>query len=208
MKLDRRTLSLYIITDRTWSLNNDFYLQVEESLKGGATFLQFREKNISFDEFVLLGLKIKEIANKYNVPFVINDNVDVAIAVGADGVHIGQSDCELANAREKLGINKIIGMSVQTVSQAIEAEENGADYLGVGAMFETSTKVDAELVSFETLKNICKAVKIPVVAIGGINKNNLHEVLNSGVCGACFISAVFAQNDIYVAVKKLKEMIL
>ena len=150
-------------------------------------------------------IEIKELCRKYNVPFVINDNVDIALEMDADGVHVGQSDMEALDVRAKLGPDKIIGVSAQTVEQAILAEKHGADYLGVGAVFPTGSKDDAEEVTFETLKAICQAVKIPVIAIGGISKGNVLELAGSGICGIAVISAIFAAKDIEEATKELKE---
>ena len=150
-------------------------------------------------------IEIKELCRKYNVPFVINDNVDIALEMDADGVHVGQSDMEALDVRAKLGPDKIIGVSAQTVEQAILAEKHGADYLGVGAVFPTGSKDDAEEVTFETLKAICQAVKIPVIAIGGISKGNVLELAGSDICGIAVISAIFAAKDIEEATKELKE---
>ena len=150
-------------------------------------------------------IEIKELCRRYNVPFVINDNVDIALEMDADGVHVGQSDMEALDVRAKLGPDKIIGVSAQTVEQAILAEKHGADYLGVGAVFPTGSKDDAEEVTFETLKAICQAVKIPVIAIGGISKGNVLELAGSGICGIAVISAIFAAKDIEEATKELKE---
>ena len=184
-------LLLYAVTDRAWLGNETLYEQVEKSLKGGVTFLQE-------------AIEIKELCKKYNVPFVINDNVDIAIKMDADGVHVGQSDMEAGDVRKKLGPDKIIGVSAQTVEQAILAEKHGADYLGVGAVFPTGSKDDAEDVPFETLKAICEAVSIPVIAIGGITKDNVKELAGSGICGIAVISAIFASKDIETATKELK----
>ena len=150
-------------------------------------------------------IEIKELCRKYNVPFVINDNVDIALEMDADGVHVGQSDMEALDVRAKLGPDKFIGVSAQTVEQAILAEKHGADYLGVGAVFPTGSKDDAEEVTFETLKAICQAVKIPVIAIGGISKGNVLELAGSGICGIAVIRAIFAAKDIEEATKELKE---
>nr|HQD39345.1 thiamine phosphate synthase [Bacillota bacterium] len=183
MKLDKRSLLLYAVTDRTWLGGRTLADAVHDALEGGATFLQLREKNLDDDSFLQLALEIKEIAAKYKVPFVINDNINVALACGADGVHVGQKDMAAKDVRKIIGPDKILGVSAQTVEQAVAAEENGADYLGVGSVFSTSTKLDADAVSFETLKEICQAVSIPVVAIGGINKDNARKLKGSGIDG-------------------------
>lgn len=203
MKLDKNSMTLYAVTDRTWLRDRSLAVLVEESIKAGVTFVQLREKNIDFDSFVELAKEIKTITDKYNVPYVINDNVEVALACNADGVHIGQNDMEASNVRERIGSNKILGVSVQTIDQAILAEKKGADYLGVGAVFSTSTKLDATDVSFDTLKEICNAVSIPVVAIGGINKDNILKLSGSGASGVAVVSAIFAKEDICKATKEL-----
>lgn len=208
MKLSNTTkeeLLLYGVTDRTWLNGETLYSQVEKALKGGATFMQLREKKLDEESFLKEAIEIKELCRKYNVPFVINDNVDIALEMDADGVHVGQSDMEALDVRAKLGPDKIIGVSAQTVEQAILAEKHGADYLGVGAVFPTGSKDDAEEVTFETLKAICQAVKIPVIAIGGISKDNVLELAGSDICGIAVISAIFAANDIEEATKELKE---
>ena len=167
--------------------------------------MQLREKKLDEESFLKEAIEIKELCRRYNVPFVINDNVDIALEMDADGVHVGQSDMEALDVRAKLGPDKIIGVSAQTVEQAILAEKHGADYLGVGAVFPTGSKDDAEEVTFETLKAICQAVKIPVIAIGGISKGNVLELAGSGICGIAVISAIFAAKDIEEATKELKE---
>ena len=181
---------------------------VEKALKGGATFVQLREKKLDEESFLQEAIEIKELCKKYNVPFVINDNVDIALKMDADGVHVGQSDMEAGDVRKKIGNDKIIGVSAQTVEQAIKAQERGADYLGVGAVFPTGSKDDAEDVSYDTLKAICQAVDIPVIAIGGITKDNVKELSGSGICGIAVISAIFAQENIEEATSKLKEKTL
>ncbi len=173
MKLDKKDLLLYAVTDRHWLNGRSLYEVVKESLDGGATFIQLREKTLDEASFLDEARQIKKLCEEYKVPFVINDNVEIAMAIDADGVHVGQSDMEAGNVREKLGPDKIIGVSAQTVEQAVLAEKRGADYLGVGAVFPTSSKDDASDVSFEILKEICEAVSIPVIAIGGISKETL-----------------------------------
>ncbi|MDF2543514.1 MAG: thiamine-phosphate diphosphorylase [Herbinix sp.] len=205
MKIKKEDMLLYIVTDRTWLGDHTLADQVEKTLQSGATFLQLREKDLSYDEFVELAYQIKTIANRYHVPFVINDNIDVAQAVGADGVHIGQTDEDILKVRDQLGPEKIIGLSAHTTEEAILAEQLGADYIGVGAIFPTNTKLDANAVSYSTLQDICKSVTIPVVAIGGISKENISKLSGSGVDGVAVISAVFAQPDISYATKDLLE---
>ena len=206
MNCTKESLLLYAITDRTWLGEQTLYEQVEEALEGGATFMQLREKTLDDETFLKEAIEIKELCKRYNVPFVINDNVEIAIKMGADGVHVGQSDMEAGNVRELLGPDKIIGVSTQTVEQALLAQERGADYLGVGAVFPTGSKDDADDVTHETLKAICQAVDIPVVAIGGISKNNVLELAGNGIAGISVISAIFAQKDIKTATKELKDL--
>lgn len=206
MKLDKRSLLLYAVTDRTWLGGRTLADAVHDALEGGATFLQLREKNLDDDSFLQLALEIKEIAAKYKVPFVINDNINVALACGAYGVHVGQKDMAAKDVRKIIGPDKILGVSAQTVEQAVAAEENGADYLGVGSVFSTSTKLDADAVSFETLKEICQAVSIPVVAIGGINKDNARKLKGSGIDGIAVVSAIFAQENIREAAAELRQI--
>lgn len=205
MKFANEDLLLYAVTDRHWLKDETLENQVEKALQGGATFLQLREKSLDDDIFLAEAKEIQKLCKKYQVPFVINDNVDIALAIDADGVHVGQSDMEALDVRKRLGPDKIIGVSAQNVQQALLAQKHGADYLGVGAVFPTGSKDDAEDVSFETLKAICQAVDIPVIAIGGITKENVSELKGSGICGIAVISAIFAQKDIKAATKELKK---
>lgn len=207
MKFDRKDLLLYAVTDRTWLGGETLASAVEKALKGGATFVQLREKELDYEKFLEEAKELKQLCKKYNVPFVVNDNVDIAIAVDADGVHVGQKDMEAGRVRELIGNDKILGVSVQTVEQAVLAEKRGADYLGVGAVFPTGSKADAEYVSYHTLKEVCEAVSIPVVAIGGINRDNVMELAGSGIAGIAVISAIFAQPDIMKAAAELKELV-
>lgn len=202
----KKALFLYAVTDRSWTGEKSLYEQVEQTLKGGTTIVQLREKELSYEDFLQEGKEIQKLCKEYDVPFVINDNVELAKELDADGVHIGQDDMEISDARKIIGNDKILGVSVQTVEDAIFAEKEGADYLGVGAVFSTSTKLDAVDVSYEMLKNICEAVKIPVVAIGGINKNNILDLQNSGICGVAVVSAIFAEENIFEATKNLVKL--
>lgn len=206
MKLDKKLMLLYVITDRAWLRGKALSKAVEEAILGGATFIQMREKYLGYEEFLKEALEVKAVTDRYKIPFVINDNVDVAVAAGCDGVHVGQGDEEISSAREKLGEGKIIGLSAGTVNEAVEAEKNGADYIGVGSIFNTSTKPDAKNVSREILKEICEAVSIPVVAIGGITKDNAGELSGTGIAGISVISAVFAREDIKLATGELLEL--
>ena len=200
----KKDLLLYAVTDRSWLGEETLYEQVEKALKGGATFVQLREKELDEEHFLEEAIALKELCHKYHVPFVINDNVKIAKEMDADGVHVGQSDMEAGDVRAKLGPDKIIGVSAQTVEQAVLAEKRGADYLGVGAVFPTSSKDDATEVSYETLKAICQAVSIPVIAIGGITKDNVAELSGSGICGIAVISAIYGQKNIKDAAANLK----
>lgn len=204
MKCDKKDLLLYAVTDRSWLNGETLYSQVEKALEGGATFVQLREKHLDHDAFLQEAKKIKELCAKYQVPFVLDDDVELALEVGADGVHVGQSDMEAGDVRAKLGEDKIVGVSAQTVEQALLAQERGADYLGVGAVFPTSSKDDAVEVDHEMVKAICEAVDIPVIAIGGITKDNVQELSGCGLCGIAVISAIFAKPDIKKATEELK----
>ena len=206
MKCDKKDLLLYAVTDRSWVGNSTLYHQVEEALKGGATFVQLREKDLPEEEFYQEALEIQQLCRQYGVPFVLDDDVELAKRVNADGVHVGQSDMEAGNVRAILGEDKILGVSAQTVEQAVLAQQRGADYLGVGAVFHTDSKADAKPVSYETLKAICQAVTIPVVAIGGIGQGNVKELAGSGICGVAVISAIFAAEDIRAATARLKAL--
>ena len=206
MKVENKTMLVYAVTDRTWLNGSTLKQQVEQAIKGGATLIQLREKELSYTAFLEQAIQLKKVTDKYHIPLIINDNVDVAKAVNAEGVHVGQKDMEAGAVRQKLGENKIIGVSVQTVEQALLAQKQGADYLGVGAVFSTSTKLDASEVSFETLQKICDAVSIPVVAIGGINAQNIMQLKNSGINGVAVVSAIFAQKDIIQATKELTNL--
>lgn len=207
MKFDKRDLLLYAVTDRHWlAADESLYSVVEKALKGGATFMQLREKNLEEEQFLKEAVEIKGLCAQYGVPFVINDNVDIAVSMDADGVHVGQSDMEAGDVRAKIGPDKILGVSAHTVEQAKLAEAQGADYLGVGAVFPTGSKDDADEVRCETLKEICQAVNIPVIAIGGITVDNTPQLAGSGICGIAVISAIFGQQDIEEATRKLREV--
>lgn len=206
LKVDNKSLLLYLVTDRSWLREESLISQVEKCLINGVTFLQLREKNLDDDSFLKLAIEMKELSRRYNVPFVINDNIDIAVKSNADGVHIGQDDMPIEEAKKIIGGNKILGVSVGTVDEAILAEKLGADYLGVGAIFSTSTKKDARNISYEALKEICESVNIPVVAIGGINKDNIEELRGSGIDGVAVISAILAQKDVAKSTHELKNI--
>ncbi len=203
MKFDKEAMLLYAITDRTWLGYQTLAEQVEEALKGGATCMQLREKDLDADSFMEEAIIIKELCQKYKVPFIINDNVELAVACDADGVHVGQGDMPVAEVRKRIGADKILGVSAQTIEQAKKAQQDGADYLGVGAVFTTSTKKDANTVTKEMLNKICEEVSIPVVAIGGISKFNLMQLKGSGIDGVAVVSAIFASSDIEQSTKEL-----
>ena len=200
----KKSMCLYAVTDSMWLGNRTLPEVVKEALEGGATFLQIREKNLVYPEFVKLATEVKAVTDAYHIPYVVDDDVELAKEIDADGVHIGQSDLALVEARRVLGPDKIIGVSAHSVAEAIEAERNGADYLGVGSVFTTSTKLDAEAVSKATLKEICEAVSIPVVAIGGIQKDNMLQLKGTKVDGVAVVSAIFAAPDVRQAAKELR----
>lgn len=200
------SLLLYAVTDRHWLGERTLADVVKESLDGGVSFLQLREKDLDEERFYEEAVELQALAAQYGVPFVVNDNVDIALRMDADGVHVGQSDMEAGDVRALIGPDKILGVSAQTVEQAVLAEKRGADYLGVGAVFPTSSKDDAEAVPYETLKDICAAVSIPVAAIGGITPENTPELAGSGICGIAVISAIYAQKDIREAAAKLRKI--
>lgn len=206
MKCGKKDLLLYAVTDRGWLNGDTLYHQVEQAIQGGVTFVQLREKELDEDQFLEEAKEIQGLCRKYHVPFVINDNVKIAAQIDADGVHVGQSDMEAGDVRKKLGPDKIIGVSAQTVEQALLAQKMGTDYLGVGAVFHTGSKADADDVSHDTLRAICEAVDIPVIAIGGIGTGNVMQLSGSGICGIAVISALFAQPDIKAAAEKLKAL--
>lgn len=198
-------LELYAVTDRHWLGKQTLFDQVKEALDGGATCIQLREKQLDEENFLKEAIEIQKLCKEYHVPFIVNDNVEIAKDMHADGIHVGQSDMEALDVRKELGKDVILGVSAQTVEQAKKAEAHGADYLGVGAVFPTGSKDDADDVSHETLKAICEAVSIPVIAIGGITQDNVKELAGSGIVGIAVISAIFAQKDITQATKDLKQ---
>ena len=197
--------SLYFITDSTNYTEEEFLFRVEQALKGGVTLLQLREKNKSTREYIDLAKKIHSISRKYNVPLIIDDRVDVALAIDAEGVHVGATDMPVATARKILGDDKIVGATAKTVPWAKDAYEQGADYLGVGAIYPTTTKVKTVLTSADTLRNICNAVPIPVNAIGGLNKDNIDILAGISIAGICVVSAIMKADDPKTAAEKLKS---
>lgn len=197
---------LYAVTDRSWVGKQSLYEQVESALKGGVTCVQLREKNLDNAAFLNEAIEISALCKRYKVPFFINDNVEIAIKCHADGIHVGQDDMDAAQIRRIVGDDMIIGVSVHSVKEALEAVKNGADCLGVGAVFPTSTKTDVNVLPKETLRDICSAVNIPIVAIGGINKSNISRLAGIGVDGVALVSAIFAADDIENECKLLRKL--
>ncbi len=206
MKCDKKHMLLYAVTDRAWVGKQSLYEQVESALKGGATCVQLREKELSDADFLTEAIELSALCKRYGVPFFVNDNVEIAIQCGADGVHVGQEDMAAAQVRQRVGEHMMIGVSVHSVEEALEAVKNGADCLGVGAMFSTSTKTDADVLPQEVLRDICAAVDIPVVAIGGINIANLMQLSGTGVDGVALVSAIFGAEDIESECRRLHAM--
>ena len=206
MRFDKKYAILYAVTDRAWIGKQNLYEQVESALKGGATCVQLREKNLDEELFLEEAIKIKSLCKKYGIPFLVNDNVDIAIKCEADGVHVGQEDTAVSKVRKLVGDKMIIGVSVQNINEALESIKNGADYLGVGAMFSKSTKLDANVIPFENLKSVCNAVNIPVVAIGGIGKNNIMKLAGSGADGVALVSAIFGAKNIEEECRELRRL--
>lgn len=196
MKCDKETMLLYAVTDRAWVGRQSLYKQVESAIKGGVTCVQLREKQLNDEDFLKEAVEISALCRKYNVPFFINDNVEVAIKCNADGIHVGQEDMAAEQVRSRVGDDMMIGVSVHSVEEALEAVKNGADCLGVGAIFSTSTKTDVDVLPRKVLCDICNAVDIPVVAIGGISKENISQLAGTGVDGVALVSAIFGADDI------------
>ncbi|MBQ6786142.1 MAG: thiamine phosphate synthase [Lachnospiraceae bacterium] len=206
MKLQKDDLLLYAITDRSWLGDSTLTEQVEKALKGGITMLQLREKNMPYEQVRQTAIELKTLCRKYSIPFIINDYVELAKEIGADGVHVGQSDTSVSRARALLGENAIIGATAKTVEQALEAQEQGADYLGSGAVFGSGTKLDAKPMEHALLQSICEAVSIPVVAIGGITRENVSALKGRGMSGIAVIGGIFGQEDLQLAASELKKI--
>lgn len=206
MKCDKRYMLLYAVTDRAWTGEQTLYEQVEAALKGGVTCVQLREKEMDETAFLQEAKDICALCHRYGVPFIVNDNVDVAIACQADGIHVGQEDMAAGEVRRRVGDAMLLGVSVHTVEEARRAVRNGADYLGLGAVFPTNTKTDVEQMPNETLRAICDAVDVPIVAIGGINRGNILRLAGSGVDGVALVSAIFSAEDIEGACRELRAM--
>ena len=211
MKLDNTAMRLYAVTDRAWVGRQTLYEQVEDALRGGATCVQLREKQLDKEAFLAEARQIASLCKAHGVPFIINDDLDIALACGADGVHVGQDDMPAAEVRRRAGRDLIVGVSAHNVAEACKAAADGADYLGAGAVFTTSTKQDVTALSHAGLKAICEAVDIPVVAIGGIGAHNVQDLAGSGICGIAVVSAIYGQPDIQQAAHtlllKTQEMI-
>lgn len=206
LKLSKQDLAIYAVTDRKWLKEEETLAQqVEKAIQGGATIIQLREKYLRDEEFLAQAQAVKQVTDRYGVLLIINDNVDVAIAVDAAGVHVGQEDMGAGEVRRRLGPQKILGVSAQTVAHALAAQAAGADYLGVGAVFPTSSKDDAVEVDKETLQAICEAVEIPAVAIGGITADNMTQLQGTGIVGVAVISAIFGQPDVKLAAQILAQ---
>ena len=196
---------LYLVTDSTGLSDDEFLKKVEDAILGGVTILQLREKDKTTREYIELGRKVHEITSKYDIPLIIDDRIDVAMAIDAEGVHLGQADMPVDIARKILGKDKIIGATTKTVEQALEAYKKGADYLGVGAIYPTTTKVKTVLTSVDTLRDICIAVPIPANAIGGLNKDNIHVLKGVPIAGICVVTAIMKAPDSRVAASELKR---
>ncbi len=206
MRCDKRHMLLYAVTDRAWLHGQTLAQQVEEALRGGVTCVQLREKELDDGAFLREAEALLPLCRRYHVPLIVNDNVEVALACGADGVHVGQEDMAAGEVRRRIGEDKLLGVSVHTVEEAVEAVRNGADYLGLGAVFPTSTKTDVDQMSIGTLRAIRAAVEVPLVAIGGIHRGNIGQLAGSGVDGVALVSAIFSAADIQAACRELRRL--
>lgn len=206
MKFDKNMLALYAITDRKCIGDRGLEYSVEQALSGGATMIQLRDKEVDFDTLCKEADSLLKICQKYNAPLIINDNADVVIKTGADGVHLGQNDMELVKAREILGKDKIIGGSARTIELAQKAEQSGADYIGCGAVFGTLTKADAKYIGTQRLKEICTSLSIPVVAIGGVNAGNISQLEGCKISGVAVVSALFGAENVYTSAQELRKL--
>ena len=203
--MDER-LRLYAVTDRAWTGRQTLSEQVEAALRGGVTLVQLREKAMERDAFREEALEIKALCHRYGVPLILNDDVALALEIGADGVHVGQSDMRADDVRARVGKGMIMSVTAKTIKQTLAAQAANTDYLGSGAVFGTSTKADAKPMSLETLRSICAAVDIPVVAIGGVNRGNLSRLAGTGVCGAAVVSGIFAAQEIERECRELRAL--
>lgn len=207
MNIDKKDLMLYAVTDSHWLDGRSLAEQVQEAIAGGVTCVQLREKNVTDEERERIALEVQKVCKDHKIPFLIDDDVDLVRKIDADGVHVGQSDMEAENVRKILGPHKIIGVTAKTVEQAKKAEAMGADYLGVGAAFPTGTKKDTYVIEHKVYKAISEAVKIPIIAIGGITQENVTELNGSGIAGVAVVSAIFAADDIADAASRLKATV-
>ena len=208
MNVQKEMLLLYGVTDRAWVGKQSFYEQIEAAINGGVTMIQLREKTMSREKFLEEAKEIRKLCHAKHVPLIINDDVEIALASGADGVHVGISDMPVAQIRKKVGSQFMIGATAKTIEQARVAQEAGADYLGVGAVFSSPTKTEALRITKKQLREITQSVSIPVVAIGGINKNNMHELKNTGIAGIALVSEIFSATDIETNARERKQQIL
>lgn len=206
MSISREQMKLYVVTDRSWLNGKLFIEEIEKTLQGGATLIQLREKELNYDEFLREAKEVKKLTDKYNIPLIINDNVKIVMEINTSGVHIGQGDMDATEVRRLLGKDKILGVTAKTVEQAIKAEKAGASYLGVGAAFSTSTKLDTRVITFEAIRDICKAISIPVVAIGGIDETNIMNLKGLGIDGVALVSSIFAKSDVLQATKQMLNL--
>lgn len=204
--MNKSELSLYLVTDRGNLSDQDFLTKIEQAILGGVTCVQLREKELSSRAFYELAIQVKAVTDRYHIPFLINDRLDIVLAVNASGVHLGQSDLPVAVARHLLGLDKLIGISAKTVAQALAAQAGGADYLGVGAMFPTTTKVITQETTRETLMAITETVQLPVVAIGGISKANHHQLIGTGIAGIAVVSAIMRASHPKIVAAELSQI--
>ena len=207
MKFTRDMMRLYAVTDRSWLRGQTLFEQVEQALLGGVTLVQLREKELDEASFLREAVDMTKLCHRYGVPLLINDNVEIARRSGADGVHVGQDDMEAAAVRSVLGSGMIVGVTAKTVQQALRAQEAGADYLGSGAVFGSSTKLNAKPMTTDLLRSICRTVSIPVVAIGGINRCNLSALAGTDISGVAVVSGIFAASDIRAECRHLRSIV-
>lgn len=207
MKFYRDMLKLYLVTDRQWLNGRKLTDDLEKTILGGVTIIQLREKNLSDEEFIKVANEVKKLCQKYDIPLIINDNLNVALAIDSDGIHIGQDDIPASIVRKKIGPDKILGVSAHNLKEALLARHDGADYIGVGAIFPTETKNDATIVTLDKLQKICDRIDIPVVAIGGINIDNISKLKNINITGVAVVSEIMKANDIMATSNQLVRML-
>lgn len=200
-------LKLYLVTDRQWLNGRKLTDDLEKAILGGVTIIQLREKNLSDEEFIKVANEVKKLCQKYDIPLIINDNLNVALAIDSDGIHIGQDDIPASIVRKKIGPDKILGVSAHNLKEALQARHDGADYIGVGAIFPTETKNDATIVTLDKLQKICDRIDIPVVAIGGINIDNISKLKNINIAGVAVVSEIMKANDIMATSNQLVRML-